>query len=192
MKPRLVIADDEADIRRLIVFLLRSYDLSEAQNGKRALELIRETQPDLVLLDVMMPEMTGLQVLDAVHRDPLSASIPIILLSAKGQVTEIEQGLQSGATRYLVKPFEPQALRGYISDNNPAFLEAFQQGRPAYLIAVDDLITQLQSGPFQHTEVRLTAVEEVADEWYSNYALVQIKAMQAGNFVGPRSEASIL
>src|SRR5437660_12630513 len=79
MKPRLVIADDEADICRLITFLLRSYDLAEARNGKRALELIREVPPDLVLLDVMMPEMTGLEVLDAVRRNPLTASIPIIL-----------------------------------------------------------------------------------------------------------------
>ena len=69
MKPKLVIADDEADIRRLIVFLLRSYDLYEAQNGRRALELIREVQPDLVLLDIMMPEMTGLEVLDAMRED---------------------------------------------------------------------------------------------------------------------------
>ena len=116
MKLRLVIADDEADIRRLIMFLLRSYDLSEAQNGKRALELIREVQPDLALLDVMMPVMTGLEVLDAVRGNPLTASIPIILLSAKGQVAEIEQGLQSGATRYLIKPFEPLELRTCVVD----------------------------------------------------------------------------
>lgn len=116
MKPHLVIADDEADIRRLITFLLRSYDFAEAQNGKRALELIREVQPDLVLLDVMMPEMTGLEVLDAVRRNPLTASIPVILLSAKGQAAEIERGLQNGATRYLVKPFEPSALRTCVAE----------------------------------------------------------------------------
>ena len=116
MKPKLVIADDEADIRRLIVFLLRSYDLYEAQNGKRALELIREVQPDLVLLDMMMPEMTGLEVLDAMREDPLSASIPTIVLSAKGQAVEIEQGLHSGATRYLVKPFESQSLRTCVAE----------------------------------------------------------------------------
>ena len=116
MKPKVVIADDEADIRRLIVFLLRSYDLYEAQNGKRALEVIREVQPDLVLLDIMMPEMTGLEVLDAMRENPLTASIPAVLLSAKGQAAEIEQGLHSGATRYLVKPFESQALRACVEE----------------------------------------------------------------------------
>ena len=116
MKPKLVIVDDEADIRRLIVFLLRSYDLYEAQNGKRALEVIREVQPDLVLLDIMMPEMTGLEVLDAMRENPLTASIPAVLLSAKGQAAEIEQGLHSGATRYLVKPFESQALRACVEE----------------------------------------------------------------------------
>jgi CheY-like chemotaxis protein len=116
MKPKLVIADDEADIRRLIVFLLRSYDLYEAQNGRRALEVIREVQPDLVLLDIMMPEMTGLEVLDAMRENPLTASIPAVLLSAKGQAAEIERGLSSGAARYLVKPFESQALRTCVAE----------------------------------------------------------------------------
>ena len=116
MKPKLVIVDDETDIRRLIAFLLRAYDLYEAQNGRRALELIREERPDLVLLDVMMPEMTGLEVLDAMHENPQIASIPVVLLSAKGQATEIERGLHSGAARYLVKPFESQALRATVEE----------------------------------------------------------------------------
>ena len=116
MKPKLVIVDDEADIRRLIAFLLRSYDLYEAQNGRRGLELIRETQPDLVLLDVMMPEMTGLEVLAVMRENPLTSTIPVVLLSAKGQAGEIERGLSSGATRYLVKPFESQALRTCVEE----------------------------------------------------------------------------
>lgn len=116
MKPRLLIVDDETSIRRLIGILLRSYDLSEAQNGRHALEMIQETQPDLVLLDDMMPEMTGLEVLEAVRGNPQIASIPIILLSAKGQQAEIERGLQIGATRYLVKPFESQVLRTSVAE----------------------------------------------------------------------------
>jgi two-component system, OmpR family, alkaline phosphatase synthesis response regulator PhoP len=116
MKPRLIIADDEASIRRLLGILLRSYDLSEAQDGKEALEMIRESQPDLVLLDDMMPKMTGLDVIEAVRGNPMIASIPIILVSAKGQQAEIERGLQSGATRYLVKPFESQVLRASVAE----------------------------------------------------------------------------
>ena len=115
-KPRLVFADDEANIRRLVGILLRSYHLAEAQNGKQALLLIRELQPDLILLDDMMPEMTGLEVIEAVRGNPLIASIPIILLSAKGQQAEIERGLQCGATRYLVKPFESQVLRISVAE----------------------------------------------------------------------------
>jgi two-component system phosphate regulon response regulator PhoB len=69
-----------------------------------------------VLLDDMMPEMTGLKVIEAVRGNPLIASIPIILLSAKGQQAEIELGLQSGATRYLVKPFESQVLRASVAE----------------------------------------------------------------------------
>lgn len=116
MKSRLVVVDDEASIRRLITILLRSYDLYEAQNGKLALELMREVQPDLVLLDVMMPEMTGPEVLDVMRNDPLLAAIPVILLSARGQEGEIQEGLRSGATRYLVKPFEAQVLRTCVAD----------------------------------------------------------------------------
>lgn len=115
-KPRLVIADDEADILRLLAFLLRSYELYQAQNGRRALELVREVQPDLVMLDVMMPEMTGLEALKAMRADPLTSSIPVVLLSAKGQVSEIEAGLLGGATRYLIKPFESQVLRACITE----------------------------------------------------------------------------
>lgn len=116
MKPKLVIAEDEDDIRGLIAFLLRSYDLYEAPNGKRALELIREVQPDLVLLDIMMPEMTGLEVLDALKKNPLPAPIPIILLSANCQTSEIETGLRSGAIRYVVKPFEALELRSSVEE----------------------------------------------------------------------------
>ncbi len=115
-KPRLVFADDEANVRRLVWILLRAYNLVEAQNGKQALALIRELQPDLVLLDDMMPEMTGLEVIKAVRGNPLIASTPIILLSAKGQQAEIERGLETGATRYLVKPFESQVLRTSVAE----------------------------------------------------------------------------
>jgi PAS domain S-box-containing protein len=87
---------------------------------------------------------------------------------------------------------QESGLQGYIGTGNSVFLTSFQQGRPVYLTYVQNLLKQLQSGPFGHSLVRLTTVEEVADEWYSNFALVQINEMQSGNLAGPRSEASIL
>jgi len=109
---RIVVADDEADIRRLTVFTLRrrGYEVLEAVAGDEALDLIRQELPDLAVLDVMMPGLSGLEVADAVRRDPATAAIPVILLSAKGQASEIQNGLASGASFYLVKPFSPREL----------------------------------------------------------------------------------
>ncbi len=87
---------------------------------------------------------------------------------------------------------QQSGLRDYISNNNPAYLVLFRQGRSTYMASVQDLITQLQPSPFRHTLVGLTVVQEAADDWYSNYALTQVNEMQVGNLTGPRSEASIL
>ena len=118
MSARIVVADDEADIRRLIVFTLkrRGYEILEANAGDEALELIRRELPDLAVLDVMMPGLTGPEVIQSLVADPATASIVTILLSAKGQATEIESGLRSGASAYLVKPFAPAQLASRIAD----------------------------------------------------------------------------
>ncbi len=118
MSARIVVADDEGDIRRLIVFTLRrrGYEVLDANAGDVALELVRRELPDLVILDVMMPGLTGLQVAQALGEDPATASIPIVMLSAKGQVSEVEAGLSSGARAYLVKPFAPQELAGRVAE----------------------------------------------------------------------------
>ena len=109
---RLVVADDDDDIRGLVVFALerRGYVVHAAASGDVALELARTVGPDLVLLDVMMPGLTGLQVAHALRADPATAGIPILILSAQGQATEIQAGLASGAWAYVVKPFQPREL----------------------------------------------------------------------------------
>jgi DNA-binding response OmpR family regulator len=117
MTARIVVADDEADIRRLIVFALRrrGYTVMEAGTGDGALALIRAERPQLAVLDVMMPGMSGLVVAEALGADPGTASLPILMLSAKGQATEIEAGLRAGARAYLVKPFAPAALIAQVT-----------------------------------------------------------------------------
>ncbi len=109
---RIVVADDEPGIRRLLVFTLhrRGSTVLEADTGDSALELIRAERPDLVVLDVMMPGLSGPEVIQLLRRDPATAEIPALLLSARGRASEIAAGLASGARSYLVKPFDPREL----------------------------------------------------------------------------------
>jgi DNA-binding response OmpR family regulator len=108
----IVVADDDADIRGLIVFTLerRGYVVYPAASGDVALELARSVAPQLVVLDVMMPGLTGLEVARELRADSATAGIPILILSAQGQAAEIAAGLASGACEYLVKPFLPREL----------------------------------------------------------------------------------
>jgi two-component system response regulator MtrA len=118
MTARIVVADDEADIRRLIVFTLRrrGYEIIEASTGESALAQVRDSIPDLVVLDVMMPGLTGLEISRLLAADAATASIPILMLSAMGQAAEIEAGLSSGANSYLVKPFAPRELADRVAE----------------------------------------------------------------------------
>src|SRR5688500_4552214 len=99
MSAKIVVADDEPDIRRLIAFTLKrqGHTVLEASDGDSALALIREARPDLVVLDVMMPGMSGLEVAAALSANPDTAPTPIIILSARGQAVEIDAGLSTGA-----------------------------------------------------------------------------------------------
>jgi DNA-binding response OmpR family regulator len=109
---RIVVADDEADIRRLIAFTLRrrGFEVVEAESGDAALALIAAEPPALVVLDVMMPGLTGHEVARSLAGNPATARIPILMVSAKGQASEVEAGLASGAAAYIVKPFAPRDL----------------------------------------------------------------------------------
>ncbi|HEY3078539.1 MAG TPA: response regulator [Chloroflexota bacterium] len=109
---RIVVADDEPDIRRLVAFALRrrGYEVAEAAAGDAALDLVRTEVPDLVVLDVMMPGMNGTEVARALGEDERTAGIPVLLLSARDQAAEIEEGMTSGARAYMAKPFAPPEL----------------------------------------------------------------------------------
>ncbi len=109
---KIVIAEDEQDIRELLAFTLRyaGHDVLTACDGLEAVALTRIEVPDLVLLDVRMPKMNGYDACIEIKQDAEIGHIPVVFLSAKGQESEIEQGLASGAVAYLLKPFAPDAL----------------------------------------------------------------------------------
>lgn len=114
---RVLIADDDADIRELVRFKLQQvgHEVVATADGDAALEAARTDSFDLALLDVMMPRRTGLEVVEALRADPATASLPVILLTAKAREADIETGFGAGATDYIVKPFSPRELVSRVS-----------------------------------------------------------------------------
>lgn len=110
--PKILIAEDEPDIRELVAFTLRfsGYEVVSASNGEEAVKLATVEVPDLILMDVRMPRMTGYDACRVMKADPELKHIPIVFLSAKGQETEVQAGLEAGAEEYLLKPFAPMQL----------------------------------------------------------------------------------
>ncbi|HET8561919.1 MAG TPA: response regulator [Marmoricola sp.] len=113
---RIVIADDDADIRELVVFKLRhgGHEVVPVGDGAAAVEACRNEKPDLVILDVMMPGMSGLEAARALREDDDLSALPIILLTARAQESDVDQGFQAGADDYIVKPFSPRELAARV------------------------------------------------------------------------------
>src|SRR3989304_10401309 len=109
---RILIAEDEPDIRELVAFTLRfaGHEVTTTSNGEEALNQASLIIPDLILMDVRMPRMTGYDACRAMKADSALKDIPIVFLSAKGQDSEIQTGLDAGAEEYLLEPFAPYQL----------------------------------------------------------------------------------
>jgi DNA-binding response OmpR family regulator len=109
---RILIAEDERDILELITFTLQyaNHQVIPTGNGEDALIMARQELPDLILLDVRMPRLTGYEVCKILKSEDKTKYIPVVFLSAKGQEAEINAGLEVGATAYLLKPFAPDQL----------------------------------------------------------------------------------
>jgi two-component system alkaline phosphatase synthesis response regulator PhoP len=110
---KILIAEDERDIRELIAFSLQGlggFSVVQASNGVDAVERAAAELPDLILMDVRMPRMTGYEACKKLKENDSTKSIPVIFLSAKGQESEIQQGLNAGAEEYILKPFAPDEL----------------------------------------------------------------------------------
>lgn len=115
---RILIAEDEPDIRELVAFTLRfaGYEVIATPNGEEAVRQASLVIPDIVLMDVRMPRMTGYEACRLMKADPALKDIPVVFLSAKGQDSEIQAGLDAGAEEYLLKPFAPDQLTERIKD----------------------------------------------------------------------------
>jgi CheY-like chemotaxis protein len=109
---RILIAEDERDIRDLIAFTLRfaGHEVTVTTNGEEACQAALEMLPDLILLDVRMPRMSGYEACEKIKAHEKTGHIPVVFLSAKGQDSEVQAGLQAGATAYILKPFAPDQL----------------------------------------------------------------------------------
>ena len=116
--PKILVAEDERDIRELIGFSLRfaDFEVVLTQNGEEAIEMAPVEEPDLILLDVRMPKMSGYEACRRLKEDASTSEIPVVFLSAKGQEKEIEEGLDSGAVDYIVKPFAPDELADQVRE----------------------------------------------------------------------------
>ena len=108
----ILIAEDEKDIRELIVFSLTfsGFEVVSAVDGQDALEKAMEVRPDLIMMDVRMPRMTGYEACARMKEMEELKDIPVVILSAKGQDSEIQTGLNVGAYEYILKPFAPDEL----------------------------------------------------------------------------------
>jgi OmpR family response regulator RpaB len=162
---KILVADDEANIRRILEtrLTMQGHEVAMAENGAQALELYRGFEPDLVVLDVMMPELDGFAVVERIRAQ---SEVPIILLTALGDVADRITGLQLGADDYMVKPFSPKELEARIRcvmrrASSGSGAGNGGPGRSAHVIVVGDLSVDFnRRQAFRADErIRLTGME---------------------------------
>lgn len=161
-KIQIVIVEDEPDILDVLSYNLKreGYEIATAQDGSRGLELIQNEKPKLVLLDLMLPGMDGLDVCRSLKSDDATKAIPVIMLTAKGEESDIVLGLGIGADDYITKPFSPKELIARVK----AVLRRFEPAdgtSKEQVIEVDQLSIDFNKHrvSLDGVEVKLTATE---------------------------------
>lgn len=172
MKTRILVVDDEADVLELVEFNLRQagYELTSAADGAEALKKAKAQLPALIILDVMLPEVDGLEVCKLLRRDPTTARIPIIMLTAKASELDRVLGLELGADDYLTKPFSPRELLLRIKN---LLLRQAQSGARRERLVFGELAIDLprHEVTWQGKPIELTATE---------FRLLHVLAERAG------------
>ncbi len=158
----ILIVDDEAPIREMIAMALEmaGYQCLEAADAKQAHSLVVDSRPDLILLDWMLPDISGIELARRLKRDQLTAEIPIIMLTAKGEEDHKIQGLETGADDYITKPFSPRELVARLKavlrrtqgmdEQSPIVVKGLELDPVSHRVSIDG--NQAEMGP---TEYRL-------------------------------------
>ena len=121
MPLKVLVCDDEKNIVRLIQVNLerQGYTVVTAFDGREALQMVAQEHPDLIMLDVMMPHVDGIEVLRTIRRNPITAKIPVIMLTVQAQEGDDSKGLAAGADMYMTKPFNPDDLQQFLKKISP-------------------------------------------------------------------------
>lgn len=139
-KARILVVEDDEDILELVVYNLskEGFQVSHAMSGEDALQRAFKDTPDLIVLDLMLPELDGLEVCRRLKRDPRTQHIPIVMLTAKGEESDIVTGLELGADDYITKPFSPRVLMARVR----AVLRRRERGEAGEndTVAIHDLV----------------------------------------------------
>lgn len=116
MAMKILLADDEEDVKDVLRMFLESkgFEVVTAFDGLSAIDTVRQERPDLVLLDIMMPSIDGIEVCKKLKADPQTVNIPIVMISASSHAESVQKGLDAGAVEYIVKPFEPKNVLAMI------------------------------------------------------------------------------
>jgi len=113
----LVVDDNEKNVELLEAILQAAgFDVQKAYDGKQAIEMVGKERPDLILLDIMMPQLDGFQVCEILRKDPQNAGLPVVMVTAKDKESDIVQSLERGADEYIVKPINQKELLSKIGD----------------------------------------------------------------------------
>ena len=172
-KTHILVVEDEEDILELVSYNLNKegYQVTRAMSGEKALQSVDDDPPNLILLDLMLPEIDGLEVCRRLKGDSETATIPIVMLTAKGEESDIVAGLELGADDYIAKPFSPKVLIARIR----AVLRRNRRGMASEdaILTFEDLVIH----PGRHEVVYQDNVIELT---YSEFAILHLLARRPG------------
>ena len=170
---QILVVEDEEDILELIEFNLKKegYHVATAMSGEKAIDLARKNPPQLILLDIMLPGMDGLEVCKLLKHDPATMQVPIVMLTAKGEESDIITGLEIGADDYMTKPFSPRVLVARV--RNLLRRKKQEVTDPTATIKRDDLVIH----PGRH---EVTIKDKSIDLTFTEFKVLQVLAARPG------------